>query len=204
MKTLAELLKDEGQTEEKYTIYCDMDGVLCNFEARFLEILREVQPKRYSNTFVEKINSPDDFIKETSAEEFWHIIDHVVGVRYWVGMNWTPSGVKLWNFLTEGEKPWDKPTLLTSPSRHPNSRLGKRLWVKNHIPGTPIIFKNSKYKQEMATPTSILIDDRQDNIDRWREAGGIGIHCPQNTHNIEKVFKEIREVYEGKSSEEGV
>ena len=51
----------------------------------------------------------------------------------------------------------------------------KSLWVKDHIPGTPLIFRQAKKKSEFAGPNKILIDDREDNINEWREAGGIGI-----------------------------
>jgi hypothetical protein len=30
-------------------------------------------------------------------------------------------------------------------------------------------------KQEFASPNSILIDDREKNIEQWRNAGGIGV-----------------------------
>ena len=196
MKTLAELLKDEGQTERKYTLYCDMDGVLCDFDRRFLQKIKEVGWKHYS---VKDITSAQDFEDKYGKEEFWKFIDKTVGVGYWVGMDWTPSGPKLWNSIEKY-----KPILLTSPSRDNNSRLGKRLWVKDHIPGTPIVFKYSKDKYQMATPTSILIDDRMSNIEAWREAGGIGIYHPTNTRNIDKVIKQVVDVYEGESSEEGV
>jgi phosphoglycolate phosphatase-like HAD superfamily hydrolase len=196
MGKLAELLKDEGQTEQTYTLYCDMDGVLCDFDSRFLEVLRETGKKHYS---IKGITSANDFEDKYGKEEFWKFIDKTVGVRFWVGMEWTPSGAKLWNFIKKYN-----PTLLTSPSRDNNSRLGKRLWVKNHIPGTPVVFKYSKVKQEMATPTSILIDDRKDTIDRWNAAGGIGIYHPTNTYNIDEVIEKLLEVYEGESSQEGV
>ena len=197
MKTLAELLEDENP-QPKYTLYCDMDGVLCDFDSRFLQVLGDVGKKYYS---IKGITSAQDFEDKYGKEEFWKFIDKTVGVRYWVGMDWTPSGAKLWNFIKKYN-----PILLTSPSRDNNSRLGKRLWVKNHIPGTPVVFKYSKVKQDMATPTSILIDDRMDTIDRWNAAGGIGIYHPTNTHNIDKVIQQILEVYEGKgeSPEEGV
>ena len=198
MKSLAELLKDEGQTEKKYTLYCDMDGVLCNFDSRFLQVLGDIGKKHYS---IKGITSANDFEEKYGKEEFWKFIDKTVGLGYWVGMDWTPSGPKLWNIIEKY-----KPILLTSPSRDNNSRLGKSLWVKNHIPGTPIVFKYSKAKYEMATPTSILIDDRMDTIKSWREAGGIGIYHPTNTRNIDKVIKQLVDVYEGKgeSPEEGV
>jgi phosphoglycolate phosphatase-like HAD superfamily hydrolase len=72
MGKLAELLKDEGQTEQTYTLYCDMDGVLCDFDSRFLEVLRETGKKHYS---IKGITSANDFEDKYGKEEFWKFID---------------------------------------------------------------------------------------------------------------------------------
>ena len=71
-------------------------------------------------------------------------------------------------------KPY-KPDLLSAPSREDSSRIGKHVWVKQKLPGTKLILRYAKQKKELATPESILIDDRQINIDQWEAAGGIGI-----------------------------
>jgi hypothetical protein len=62
--------------------------------------------------------------------------------------------------------------LLSSPSLSENSRLGKRLWVKNNKLGVKLNLEYSKNKQKHAAPTHILIDDRKDIIERWEDAGG--------------------------------
>ena len=73
--------------------------------------------------------------------------------------------------------------ILTAPSSKPQSRLGKIIWVKkvhnNLFPSTPKInFKYTKEKQNIKpvlSSSDILIDDRADNIQRWKDAGGTGI-----------------------------
>ena len=67
------------------------------------------------------------------------------------------------------------PILLSSPSRSSTSRLGKRLWVKNNLPGTKLILAQAKDKQNYAQKDRILIDDRPSNIEQWRASGGVGI-----------------------------
>ena len=94
-------------------IYCDMDGVITNFESRFEHFTGR---------------SPKDYEREYGLEQFWHLIDSKIGVRFWVGMDWMPQGSELWNFIS----PYG-PSLLTSPSRDNTSRLGKNLWVKNNL-----------------------------------------------------------------------
>jgi len=137
-----------------YKIYCDMDGVLTDFENRF-EHFTGMSPKEYET--------------QNGVAGFWNLIDVQVGVKFWVGMDWMPQGKELWNFIS----PY-KPDLLTSPSRDNNSRLGKNLWVKNNLnPKPKVIFAYSKDKQRYANENSILIDDKKSNIAEWVASGGI-------------------------------
>ena len=101
--------------------------------------------------------------------DFWEPITKA-GVKFWVTLKWMPDGKQLWNYIKKFN-----PDLLSAPSREESSRIGKRLWVKRNMPGTKLILRSAERKQEFATPDSILIDDRTDNIERWRNAGGVGI-----------------------------
>ena len=103
---------------KKYTLYCDMDGVLCDFEARFKDLTGL---------------SPNAFRDKNGLDEFWKVIDKD-GVRFWVGMDWMPDGKQLYDYI----KP-NLYSLLSSPSYDNSSRLGKRLWVKKNTPGTKLI-----------------------------------------------------------------
>ena len=143
-----------NEQEEKvdYKIYCDMDGVLADFESGY-----------------EKLTGVDLKGEFQKGEEFWEPISKA-GVGFWAGLKWMPDGQKLWDYI----KPY-KPDLLSAPSREESSRIGKAVWVKYKLPGTKLILRYAKQKQELANPESILIDDRQVNIDQWEAAGGIGI-----------------------------
>jgi hypothetical protein len=139
-----------------YVIYSDMDGVIVDFEERF---------KQFSDGVL-----PSEFQRAHGREKFWDLIDNQIGVRFWVGAPWMPDGKQYWDYIEKY-----KPILLSSPSRQNESRLGKRLWVKKHIPGTPLKLAYSANKKNYARENAILIDDRKPNIDQWIEAGGIGI-----------------------------
>jgi len=142
----------EEEEKVNYKIYSDMDGVLADFESGY-----------------EKLTGVDlkgEFVK---GDDFWKPISKA-GVGFWAGLKWMSDGQKLWNYI----KPY-KPDLLSAPSREDSSRIGKHVWVKQKLPGTKLILRYAKQKQELATPESILIDDRQINIDQWEAAGGIGI-----------------------------
>ena len=131
-KSIVELLEAFPIPEQKeippYKIYCDMDGVLTDFEKRF---------EHYSGM------SPKEYEKQKGTSGFWNLIDVEVGIKFWAGMPWMPQGKQLWNFIS----PYN-PDLLTSPSRDNNSRLGKNVWVKDNLTPQPkVIFAYSKSKQ---------------------------------------------------------
>ena len=160
----------EIKEKPPYKLYCDMDGVLTNFEARF---------EHYSGMH------PQEYEKKYGLPAFWELIDIKIGVKFWIGMDFMPQGKELWDFI----KPY-QPDLLTSPSRDNNSRLGKNLWVKNNLSPKPkVIFSYSKDKQRFANENSILIDDKKSNINEWTSKGGIAIRCKNGdvNHVIEKL-----------------
>ena len=178
MESLKELLKEGYPLKEEkptppYKIYCDMDGVLTDFESRF-EHFAGMSPKEYEG--------------KNGTPAFWNLIDVEVGIRFWVGMPWMPEGKRLWDFIA----PY-KPDLLTSPSRDNNSRLGKNLWVKNNLnPKPKVIFAYSTDKQRYANENSILIDDKKSNIDQWASKGGLAIRCKDG--DVNHVIQKLQEL----------
>ena len=156
----------EESTTEKYKVYCDMDGVLVDFD------------KGYQDLTGKDIRGSFD-----SAEEFWKPIEKA-GAAFWIRLKWMPDGKQLWNYL----KPHN-PELLSAPSREESSKMGKRIWVRNNIPGTKLILRSAERKQELATPNAILIDDRKDNIERWNAAGGIGIYHTTTADTLQQLQK---------------
>jgi len=141
--------------EPKYKIFSDMDGVLTDFDTSFQKASDGVPPEEYE--------------KKYGKDKFWELIDGE-GVEYWTEMPYMVDGERYWNYI----KDYDV-ELLSSPSRSSTSRLGKRLWVKNNMPGVKLTLAQSSRKQNYAAPDHILIDDRKSNIDQWIAAGGIGI-----------------------------
>lgn len=156
-----------------YKIYCDMDGVLTDFESRF-EHFTGKHPQVYE--------------KQYGLQKFWNLIDVEVGIKFWIGMDWMPQGQVLWNFIKQYQ-----PDLLTSPSRDNSSRLGKQLWAKNNLSPKPkVILAYSKDKQRYANENSILIDDKPSNINEWAAKGGIAIRCKDgDTNHVINKLKEL-------------
>ena len=141
--------------QQTYKIFSDMDGVITDFNGRFEKYSKGIPPSEYEKKF--------------GKEKFWELADGE-GVAFWVGMPWMDDGKKYWNYI----KKYDV-ELLSSPSRSETSRLGKRLWVRNNLPGIKLTLAQAYNKRNYAAPNHILIDDRKSNIEQWRDKGGIGI-----------------------------
>jgi len=78
---------------------------------------------------------------------------------------------------------------LSAPSEKNESRVGKHKWVKRELPGFHLILRSPEHKKDFAAPNSILIDDREDNIDSWKKAGGIGILHKSANETIKELKK---------------
>jgi cytidyltransferase-like protein len=141
------------EKKNEYKIYCDMDGVIVDFEDGY-----------------ERLTGKDIKGNHVKGDgDFWQPITDA-GVKFWAGLKWMSDGKELWSYI----KPYN-PEILSAPSREESSKIGKHVWIKNNIPGIKLILRSAERKQELAEPNAILIDDRKDNIEQWINAGGIGI-----------------------------
>ena len=157
-KALSLPVFEQENMEDKYKIYLDMDGVITDFDKRFTD-LAGMGPREYESSF--------------GKDKFWDFIDSKEkggGVGFWVGMPWMSGGPELYNRISQHNH-----ALLSSPSRSESSRIGKHQWKKKYTPSSKLILALARNKQNYADGDSILIDDRESNIQQWREAGGIGI-----------------------------
>lgn len=169
LTALYKQLKEEEQAAQvaQYKIFCDMDGVLTDFDKRF-EYFGGLTPDEYQARF--------------SKSQFWKLIDDKVGFEFWAKMPWMPDGKQLWSYIEKY-----KPMLLSAPSQKPSSRYGKRVWVNDNLPGVKLILAKRENKQDYSKPNRILIDDRADNIEEWKSKGGIGILHTSAADTIEKL-----------------
>lgn len=192
MGKLADLLLEESDFKPKYQIYCDMDGVLTNFEKRFVDMLQQEGPKYYSKATIAQVTRPKHFEALEGQAEFWKFIDQYVGIEFWSGMEWMPNGKALWSFI----EPYG-PKLLTSPSRDNTSRLGKRLWVKDHlVPAPEVIFRFGDAKSDFANENAILIDDKPSNLAAFAAKGGIALEVKDG--EIQSVINKLKELGYGR------
>ena len=165
----------EMQKSTRFTIFCDMDGVLCDFNAQFDHYYGK---------------SATEYSKEKGPEIMRQAVNEI-GEKFWSQMPWHPGSELFWKYISEYS-----PIILTSPSTFEFAQKGKLEWIKTHLNPHPqtIIFKQTGHKHDVFSDydpkKSILVDDYFRNTMPWKEAGGIGITFknPTDTITILKKF----------------
>lgn len=157
------------EKKQKYKIYCDMDGVLVDFDKGFMNISKGVHPD------------------SLPRNRFWAMFYSVTKGNereFWADLPWMKDGQQLWSYIKNYN-----PELLTAP---PNARAeqGKEDWVKNNIGSVKINFKQARDKHHFAQSNAILIDDKESTIEKWNSVGGIGIHHTSAANTI-KILQKI-------------
>lgn len=136
-----------------YKVYVDQDGVLSDFDKEF-----------------EKLGhgSPEAFSEKHGDDAMWYLINNKTD-HFWLNMEWMPDGKKFWNFIKKFN-----PTILSRPARVTNCKPDKIEWLKKNLGEDVPVILTSK-KEKYADPEAVLIDDMEENIEKWIEVGGIGI-----------------------------
>jgi hypothetical protein len=157
-------------------IYLDMDGVLCNFDKRWIELFNETPSQT------------------RSRKEFVPNWDTFVLNENFVTLDDFPGSDDLLEFVMSKSDTVDIEILSSSGGQkyHNEVRDQKLRYLKARgLNFTTNIVPGRKLKQNYATPDSILIDDTEDVIEAFNRAGGIGI-----LHTDAKVtLAKLREIF---------
>lgn len=138
----------------KYKVYLDMDGVITDWEKQF-EKLSGIPIDTYESEHGDK--KVGEFV-------------HKSGINYYSTMPWMKDGQLLVNFLKNIN------TEILSHAGDALSVKGKLMWLSdNKVPFKPNLVDERADKSKFASPESILIDDRKDNVDDFIKAGGKAI-----------------------------
>lgn len=163
------------ESDREYIIYVDLDGVLANFNLQFAKISGGL--------------TPDKFITSFSKNKFWNLIDDE-GEDFWSGMLLMPGANEMMKFIYDN---FITIRILTASTRKPESKSGKRKWVRQHFPFISnkdvIVVEERAMKAKYANDKSILIDDMIGNIENWKTSGGIGI-LHTDAHNTIKQLSQ--------------
>ena len=191
MESWRQYLNEGDQT---YQIYCDMDGVLVDFEGGAVKYITnklqsgeaEELKAELGRDFIEK----KDINKNRSVRKFMYKeLEH--HADYWRDLEWTPDGKKLWSHIA----PYN-PYILTSPMGK-GSEIGKQEWIdKNLNPPPPekIFMHHDKYTRATTNgKPNILIDDFSKNTIPWKDAGGIAILHTSTAKTIQELEEILNE-----------
>ena len=183
-------------SEQKIRLFCDMDGVLTDFDRGFKRLKANHDHLK-----------PHEYEDKHGKNSIWPLIDHRKD-RFWRRLPWKKDGRELWDYIQRY-----KPIILSAPSRSKYSIPGKLDWIKFNL---GIIEKNPATKPEEFDPavtkvimsnhkgqfakskTDVLIDDKDSNIEDWTKAGGTGIHHTDATDTI-RLLEQI--ITNGESTE---
>ena len=193
MKLLLENWRDfltEDQTYP-YQIYCDMDGVLVDFEKGVVEAInRDINDetietkemrrlRRELGTIARDAISLADIDKHTQprtniirAARNYMYRRYGEDVEFWANLPWTEDGPELWNYISQFG-----PYILTAPMGE-GSQTGKRMWIEKNLNPAPEKVFISHEKYEWATTDgrpNVLIDDFITNTEPWLKSDGIAI-----------------------------
>lgn len=128
-------------------IFCDLDGVLADFEKGIEKALHKKCDQLDKNMMFKYINKSKDFYEK---------------------LDWMPRGRELWEKIKEYD-----PIILTGVLRNKSTIEQKMKWCKRELgEDIHVITCYTKDKPKYCLLNSILIDDRPINKDEWREKGG--------------------------------
>ena len=149
------------------TVYLDLDGVITDFV------------KGVCMTF----HRPNPYPTLTQDYTFWNAwpeistktVNDVCDMGFWHTLNWTSDGCDILRTILNHFKP-EQIYLLTTPMPNPGSYTGKALWVQSHLPEySKRLIVTSAPKSLFAKPDTLLIDDKDGNVEEFAEAEGYGI-----------------------------
>jgi len=136
-------------------IYLDLDGVLCDFKKRYIEL--------YGNT-------PE---RHDKTKEFGKRFDHFIQTEQFSTLDPMPGMVLLIDFLRKAPVPTEILSSTAREDRHDAISKQKMIWLQTHgITFKPNFVPGKHLKHKFATPDSLIIDDTESVIGDWMKAGG--------------------------------
>jgi len=213
MKLLIENFKSFINEQETRLpqIYCDMDGVLVDFEQGVVDQINKdlqmIRRMKDVKNLVKIQRTLDALGREevdithfrgsaSEAEKFDGSLRNYMYGRvgndadFWAKLPWMPNGKELWNFISKYN-----PHILTSPMQR-GSEIGKAFWIDENLRPLPdkVFMSSEKYEWALndAGKPNILIDDWSKNTVPWSNKGGIAIqHVNANTSATISALKEL-------------
>lgn len=149
------------------TVFLDMDGVICNFRKG----VHGAFYKFYDyTTLSDKWTFWDDWPDVTLD-----MVNVACDMKFWDHLEWTEDGRDILRTILN-KFHVKQIYLLTDPVIGTGTASGKMMWIDRHI---PVYLKHTIITQApkhlLARSDTLLIDDKDENVDEFREAGGKAI-----------------------------
>jgi 5'(3')-deoxyribonucleotidase len=171
-------------------VLLDMDGVIADFVAGACAHHGIANPWDRPEMLGEW-----DFMKALpegmSATTFWGSL----GLDFWANLDKTSEADELVEYLEQrfGE---ENICILSSPCLTPGCVEGKLLWIKKHYPRLARSYLFGPRKEFCARPNTLLIDDLDHNVWKFREHGGAAILFPRPWNSSHRFPRDIRPALE--------
>lgn len=151
-------------------VFLDMDGVLVDFMTPACHIVG--------------INPPPDQYEFFGNKE--DDVNKACNERFWLELEWMPDGREILD-LIEGAFKEDQVFIVSQPMDNADSWTGKRCWIELHIPlyRHRLIITHAS-KSILASPETLLIDDKDENVDDFIKAGGNAILIPRPWNRLRR------------------
>lgn len=154
--------------------FLDLDGVLVDFLAgacRLFNVDQEELFKRWPpgdfDCAIPIAGDPTSFWERIMDDDgFWDGLPEMSDAREILG-------------IVEGKYGRGNIYLLTAPTSDPHSYCGKAEWVAEHLPEYHGRLHIGQHKHLCAGPGRMLVDDRDDNVDKFIRFGGWATLVPR-------------------------
>ena len=174
-----------------HQVYCDMDGVLVDFENaavnKINEALKDLSHPlvHLAEIVIQELGR--DYITLADLKKGRHLSSSIAvrnlmqplledDEEWWANLPFLEEGKKIWNVISKFNP---EPIILTSPmdqNGKKGSIEGKKRWIKTNLElntNVEVIFSHDKYEYAIKDGTAaVLIDDYEKNVRLFKEHGG--------------------------------
>lgn len=177
------------------TVFLDVDGVLANFRLG----IHQAFNKFYDYpTLSNKWLFWDDWSNVT-----FEMVNNICTIDFWRSLRWMHDGHDILRVVMQ-EFDIKDVYLLTTPMPNVESPTGRWMWIQDHLLE---FYKRTIITQApkslLARPNTLLIDDKDKNIDEFYAAGGRACLVPrpwnrnyfcadQTVQVVEKFLKDVK------------
>ncbi|CAK9054360.1 unnamed protein product [Durusdinium trenchii] len=174
-------------------VYCDLDGVLADFNKGCLELFPEggIIAEKIPTHLVTKLTWEEETEMWRRVEETSGDLPAVNGEKsdFFLSLDWTSDGEELWRWIDWNVVP--SPAILTGL---PMGRAGQMASKQKD---------GESNKQKFSGPNCILIDDRGDLREAWEARGGLFIHHTSAAESIRQLREALNAFHRSDRSRPG-